>query len=95
MALIGEATLLYFYFKVCVTKSRIQKNETSKTHTIHVTKKTTPQPHFQRKREAEAEAAEEGSSSSEESSDLESETETLEENNMEAEGKSNHCNVVL
>ena len=61
------------------------KRDKRKTHNLYVTRSRQPQPHFQKKREAEAEAAE-NSSSSEESSDL---SEVEEGENMDAEGRSN------
>ena len=64
------------------------KRDKRNTHNLYVTRSRQPQPHFQKKREAEAEAAE-NLSSSEESSDL-SEAETQAEGeNMDAEGRSN------
>ena len=75
-------------------KFKIQ-NETRETHTIHLTRNRQPQPHFQKKREAEqAEKENSSKESSEESSDL-SEAEALEEGNMEAEGEGNLIHVNL
>ena len=61
------------------------KRDKRNTHNLYVTRSRQPQPHFQKKREAEAEAAE-NLSSSEESSDL---SEVEEGDNMDAEGRSN------
>ena len=87
MALIGEATLLYFYFKVWAFEPNPQfsKKRLAKQTQLITTDNRQPQPHFQKKREAE-EAAE---NSSEESSDLSEAEAEVEGDKMDAEGGNN------
>ena len=83
-----------FLFQGLRNNPKIQNPKTRQqrhTQSITKTRNRQPEPHFQKKREAEeAEKENLSNESSEESSDL-SEAEALEEGNMEAEGESNFC----